>query len=76
MIQYSKTFLEYSSSADNGTWNKTGFFQNVRIDIPAFNEQNQVVESYNELENLEKKLGEINFKINQIFTRQIASTVS
>ncbi|MCW3986349.1 MAG: hypothetical protein NWE91_08090 [Candidatus Bathyarchaeota archaeon] len=76
MIQYSKTFLEYSSSADNGTWNKTGFFRNVRIDTPAFNEQKQVLEAYNELENLENKLARINSKINQIFTRQIASIVS
>lgn len=72
VIQYSKTFLEYSSSASNGTWNKTGFYQNVKIDIPAFDEQNQVVEAYNELEVRETKLGEINSKINQIFSRQIS----
>ena len=76
MYELRPKFLEYSSSADNGTWNKTGFFKNVEIDIPAFNEQNQVVEVYNELENLENKLAEINSRINQILTRQIASIVS
>ena len=72
MIQYSKTFLEYSSSADNGTWNKTGFFQNTRIDLPSFNEQIQVVETYKRLEELDKKLNHINSGISKLFTKQIA----
>ena len=76
MVQHAKTILEYSSSSDNGTWNKTAFFQNVKIDIPALNEQSQVVEAYDKLENLEKKLGGLNSRANRIFTRQIASVVS
>lgn len=76
MYTLMSTFNEYSNVAEYGTWNKTAFFKNVKIGIPVFDEQSQVVEAYNELENLEKKLVEINSKINQIFTRQITSTFS
>ena len=36
-------FLEYSSSADNGTWSKTGFLKYATIDIPSLREQRQQV---------------------------------
>ena len=36
-------FLEHASNADNGTWNKTGFFKHATIDIPSFDEQMGVV---------------------------------
>jgi restriction endonuclease S subunit len=49
-IQYRSAFLEYSSSSDNGTWNMTGFFNNVRIDIPSIAEQQKVVELYEKVE--------------------------
>ena len=42
-IQYKADFLSYSSSSDNGTWNKTGFFKNVTLDIPSIDEQNNLV---------------------------------
>src|SRR5208337_145040 len=49
MVQYRSRFLEYSSSSDNGTWNMTGFFENVKIDIPVSGKQNQIVEAYEKL---------------------------
>ena len=38
-------FLEYSSSADNGTWTKEGFLKYATIDIPSLHEQRQQDES-------------------------------
>ena len=53
-IQYRKKIMEYSSSSDNGTWNKTGFFENVLIDIPDMNEQLRIVKLY---EDANKQIG-------------------
>ena len=39
------------ASSDNGTWNKTGFFNSVTIDIPAFPEQKHIVSFYNDAVN-------------------------
>lgn len=44
-IQYRKEFLSYASSADNGTWNMTGFFQYTTIDVPDIKEQESLVQS-------------------------------
>jgi len=73
MYAFMSTFNEYSNVAEYGTWNKTGFFQNAKIDIPAFNEQNQVAEAYDKLEKLDRKLAETNSRANQLFLKQIAS---
>lgn len=43
---YKGEFLSYASSSDNGTWNMTGFFDNVTIDIPKYEEQMNVVKVY------------------------------
>ena len=43
----------YSSSADNGTWNMTGFFEHTKVDIPSQKEQDDIVANY---ENLEKRI--------------------
>lgn len=53
-IQYRQKIMEYSSSSDNGTWNKTGFFENVLIDIPDMNEQLRIVKLY---EDANKQIG-------------------
>ncbi len=52
MYELRNTFLEYSSSADNGTWNKTGFFNNVMLDLPIMTEQLSTITIYDKLENL------------------------
>jgi len=72
MYQLKPEFIEYSSSSDNGTWNKTGFFKNVTIDLPDIKEQNKVAEKYEQLENLEKKLISALTKINELLRKQIS----
>ena len=72
MYQLKSTFFEYSSSSDNGTWNMTGFFSKVTVDIPSHDEQIEVVKKYERLEELEKMLDVIHDKIkktkNHIFS--------
>jgi restriction endonuclease S subunit len=71
--QYRQIFFEYSSSSDNGTWNMTGFFKNVKIDIPSYEEQLELVKTYDYLESLQTKIEGIQVKIAQLFTRQIVT---
>lgn len=54
MYQYRWRFLEYASSSDNGTWNMTGFFDEVTVDIPSVEKQNQLVEVYERIEEFQK----------------------
>jgi restriction endonuclease S subunit len=49
-IQYRPQFIEYVSSSDNGTWNMTGFFKAVKIDIPSIKEQNKLVNLWKNVE--------------------------
>ena len=71
MIQYRQVFLEYKSSSDNATWNKTGFFDSVKVDIPSQPEQEEIVGKYERLEEFESKLNELIFKIEHLTTRQL-----
>ncbi len=36
---HAQIFTEYASKSDNGTWNKTGFFEHATFDIPSWKEQ-------------------------------------
>jgi len=69
IIQYRSSFLEYSSSSDNGTWNMTGFFKDVMIDIPDFSEQLKIVKQYKELEDRATKLNKIEKSIQSVFSK-------
>ena len=70
-IQYKQAFLDYASSSDNGTWNMTGFFQNVKIDIPVYDEQLKVIEAYKRLELIENKLNPIKDRIDEMFMKKV-----
>jgi len=71
MVQHRSRFLEYSSSSANGTWNMTGFFENVRVDIPISEKQNQVVEAYEKLARLSEKIDVICHAINDARNKQL-----
>lgn len=70
-LQYRSEFMNYSSSSDNGTWNMTGFFNNVSIDIPDYNEQLKIVNLYEKLEKMQSKITEINDKLSSLFSKEI-----
>ncbi len=69
IIQYRATFLEYSSSSANGTWNMTGFFSNVKIDIPTYSDQLKIVMRYQEIDELVSKLLAVEDSIQSVFSR-------
>ncbi len=71
MHQYRWKFLEYSSSSDNGTWNMTGFFKNVNIDIPSYKRQLELVQTYDKVEALQQKIDSILYLIHEIKNKQL-----
>lgn len=70
-IQYREEFLSYASSSDNGTWNMTGFFNNVSIDIPDYNEQLRIVQLYEKAEKMQSRIKEINNKLTSLLNKEI-----
>lgn len=71
MVQYSQLFFDYVSSPDNATWNKTGFFQSAKVDIPSIEDQLEILREYEKFDLLEQRLRAIVMKIDQLFNRQI-----
>lgn len=70
-IQYRKEFLDYASSSDNGTWNMTGFFENVKIDIPSYEEQQKLVNSYSRGEGLKTRIELVLTMFNSLVCKEI-----
>jgi hypothetical protein len=72
LLELKSRFYDYSSSSDNGTWNKTRFFDEVKVDIPSYAEQNQVVAVYDKMENLENTINDLSAKIEDLLKKQVA----
>jgi hypothetical protein len=72
--QYQHIFLSYSSSSDNGTWNKTQFFRNARIDVPKYREQLDLAEKYDQLWAMELRVKEILARIATLFAKQVVGS--
>lgn len=73
MNQYRQVFLEYASSSANATWNMTGFFRDVKIDIPSYEEQLEIAKKYDYLELLRTRIEDMLAKIGRLFTGQIVA---
>lgn len=71
-IQYRESFLKFSSSADNGTWNMTGFFKHTKIDIPSIEEQLYLVKIYEKLEQRISAIQRIESHFNDIVSKEIS----
>lgn len=71
-LQYRPQFLQYSSSADNGTWNMTGFFKYTKIDIPSINEQQAVVARYLPIEKRIEEIRKVIKAYDILLTKEIA----
>ncbi len=71
-IQYRKSFLSYSSSADNGTWNMTGFFKYTVIDIPELKEQQNLVQSVERIWRVMSRIDQILLKYNALLEKEIS----
>ncbi len=70
-IQYRQDFLSFSSSADNGTWNMSGFFANIVLEIPELDEQLKIVAEYEKLEKLMDKIKAIEARVNQLMEKTV-----
>lgn len=71
-IQYRKEFLSYVSSADNGTWNMTGFFQYTTIDIPDIKEQESLVQSVKRIQQKIENIDSIIKQYNSLLCKELA----
>lgn len=71
-IQYRSEIMNYTSSSANGTWNMTGFFKNVVIDIPEYNEQMKIVRLYKKAEDMKEKIDKITSKLSVLLSKEIA----
>lgn len=70
-VQYKTEIMAYSSSSDNGTWNKTGFFKNTLIDIPELGEQTKIVELYDKLQRYITKIESIKKEYKKILCKEV-----
>lgn len=70
-IQYRTEFLQFASSSDNGTWNMTGFFKQVKIDIPDIEEQKSLVDIYDKLTYVQDILSNLDFSVSKLFDKQV-----
>ena len=70
-IQYKTEFMNYASASDNGTWNKTGFFENVEIDIPSILEQKIIVDYYDKIVKVKSTLNSIKEKYERLLMREV-----
>ncbi len=75
-IQYKKEFLSYTSNSDNGTWNKTGFFNSVKIDLPIIKEQENLVDIYNKLLKYLDNIKKIKQQFDIVISREIIENIS
>jgi type I restriction-modification system DNA methylase subunit len=74
MLQYRQTFLDYTStSSPNATWNMTGFFDEVKIDIPEYDEQERLVKKWEILDALRTKLKQVTSEAEAVCNRQLIS---
>jgi restriction endonuclease S subunit len=72
MYELKSRFFEYATSSDNGTWNKGKFFKEVKVDVPSYSEQNKIVQVYDELDDLQKRMEKLKSEIEDLLMKQIA----
>ena len=76
MYKLKSTFFEYSSSSANGTWDMTGFFSTVNVDIPTIEIQTKTLSQYEKLEHMKNKSIQFLSEIDLIMSKQILNNVS
>ena len=72
MVHLKQDFLQYSSTSDNGTWNKTKFFKHVTIDIPIVAEQQEVMDKYQKIIDFKANLDRMLANIGELLAKQIS----
>jgi len=64
-------FYEYATKSDNGTWNKTAFFEHAAFDIPDKVEQDNAVSKIRALKDIENELIALNDTLISILEKEI-----
>lgn len=67
---YEKKFREFSSKSDNGTWNKTSFFEEAKFNIPSISEQKDVLNKFEILDNYRIICNKLLEKMNVILEKE------
>ena len=70
-IQYRSEIMSYTSSSANGTWNMTGFFNEVIIDIPNYDEQLKIVRLYEKAEDMRNSIGQLSDRLSTLLKKEI-----
>jgi len=73
LYQYQNLFYEFSSSSDNGTWNKTAFLENAQIKIIPIDKQKTIIKSFSEVNDLMIRINKSILKIENIFEKELVS---
>ena len=70
-INYRHVFQFYGSNSDNGTWNMTGFFKYTTIDIPSYEEQQDLILRYEKVEKRIMEISKIKDKYLELLHKEI-----
>lgn len=65
-------FYEYATKSDNGTWNKSAFFQHATFNIPDKAEQDTTIAKILALKKIENKLIALNAAIVSVLNKETA----
>ncbi len=68
---YAKKFIQFASQSDNGTWNKTAFFDDAKFDIPSLKEQQIMLKKFENLDKYEQLCNKILDKIKEILNKEV-----
>lgn len=68
---YKKEIFSFASNSDNGTWNMTGFFKELKINIPLIEEQERILKYYLKIEEKLRKLLIIESKIKDLLNKKL-----
>ena len=65
-------FFEYATASDNGTWNKTNFLKEMKIDVPSYEEQIKMIAFYENIEQMKTKIESVSNHIGNILKKIVA----
>jgi len=71
IYKYQSLFYQFSSFSDNGTWNKTDFFNYAKIDIPEIDDQLSMLNRYKKLDIINEEIIKIQSFIEKILNKQL-----
>ena len=65
-------FKNNKYASDNGTWNKTNFLKEMKIDVPSYEEQIKMIAFYENIEQMKTKIESVSNHIGNILKKIVA----